>query len=110
MNKSTKGALLSALIFPGIGQISTGHKKRGWLMVIANSLFIFLIVVEIINKAKNIINNIQQQGEIVDVDKVSNMTSGLIGAPDNIYLNTLLVLFILGWLFSIIDAYYLNKK
>ena len=79
-------------------------------MVIAYSIFIFLIVLEIIYKSKNIINNLQQQGEIVYVDKVANMTSGLIGATDNIYLNTLLVLLILGWLFSIIDAYNLNKK
>lgn len=110
MNKSMKGALLSALVFPGVGQISAGHKKRGWLMVIANSLFIFLIVIEIIRKAKIIINNLQQQGEILDVDKVSNMTSGLMGFSDNIYLNALLALFILGWFFSIIDAYNLNKR
>ena len=99
MNQSIKAALLSGLIFPGVGQISTGHKKRGWLMAITNSLFIFLIILEIIRKAKIIINDLQQQGEMLDVDKISNMTSGLMGFSDNIYLNTLFALLILGWFF-----------
>lgn len=110
MNKSIKSALLSALIFPGVGQISAGYKKKGWSFITVSSLLLYLIVNKVIQQANSIINEMQQSGIAINVEEISNKVSASIGFSDNTYLNILLLLFIIGWIISIVDAYLLNIK
>lgn len=110
MNMSIKAALLSALIFPGAGQISLGYKKRGWLIIGANIVFLYLVISEIMQKAYSIANEIQKSGAAIDIELISTKTSGLVSFSDNIFLNVLLLLFIIVWISSIVDAYRLGKK
>ena len=110
MNKSIKAALISGLIFPGIGQISIGHKKRGWVIILVNSLFLYMIINEIIQQASSLVEKIQKSGVPLDYDSISNKTSELVSFTDNSSLNILLMLLIISWFASVIDAYYLGKK
>lgn len=110
MNKSIKSALLSALIFPGVGQISAGYKKRGWLFIVLSSVFLYLIISKIIQQANSIVNEMQKNGVVMNIEEISNRTPDLIRFSDNTYLNTLLILFIICWLLSIFDAYCLGVK
>ncbi|MCK4864522.1 MAG: hypothetical protein KAT06_03775 [Gammaproteobacteria bacterium] len=110
MNKSVKAVLLSALVLPGVGQISLGYKKRGWLIISANIVLLYLIISEIMQKAYSIIEEMQKSGAAMDIESISNKTAGLAGFSDNTFLNTLLMLFIIGWIISIVDAYQLGKK
>ena len=110
MNKSIKGALLSALILPGVGQISLGYKNRGWLIIGINIVFLYLIISEIMQKAYSIIDEMQKSGAAMDIETISNKTAGLSGFSDNAFLNIVLMLFIIGWVISIIDAYRLGKN
>lgn len=55
MKHSMKAALLSALVFPGLGQIFVGFKKRGLVFICITMLLLFLIVREIIQKASPVI-------------------------------------------------------
>ena len=107
MNKSVKAALLSGLVFPGVGQLSIGYKKRGWLIIF---VFLYLIMTKIMQQAASIVEKMQTSGVALDIESISNKTSELVGFSDNSYLNTLLVLFVLGWLISVIDAYFLGTK
>lgn len=110
MNKSVKAALLSALIFPGVGQISLGHKKRGWLIIGFIAALFFFIISAIMKIAQEVINEMQKNGSAMDIDTISKTTSDLVGFSDNMFLNVLLILLIVTWLLSIFDAYRLNKK
>ena len=110
MKQSLKSALLSALIFPGVGQISAGYKKRGWLIILANCVFLYLIMSEIIQLAYSTINTMQKNGATMDIESISNSTSAQMGFSDNTYLNSLLVILIISWFCSIIDAYWLGNK
>lgn len=110
MNKSVKAVLLSALVLPGVGQIFLGYKKRGWLIISANIVLLYLIMSEIMQKAYSIIEEMQKSGAAMDIESISNKTAGLAGFSDNTFLNTLLMLFIIGWIISIVDAYRLGKK
>ena len=110
MKQSFKSALLSALIFPGVGQISAGFKKRGWFIILANCVFLYLIMSEIIQRAYSTINTMQKNGVAMDIESISNSTSAQMGFSDNTYLNSLLVILIISWFFSIIDAYWLGNK
>ncbi|MCK5386730.1 MAG: hypothetical protein KAJ39_06070 [Gammaproteobacteria bacterium] len=110
MNKSVKAALLSGLVFPGVGQLSIGYKKRGWLIIFVIYVFLYLIMTKIMQQAASIVEKMQTSGVALDIESISNKTSELVGFSDNSYLNTLLVLFVLGWLISVIDAYFPGTK
>lgn len=110
MNNSIKAALLSALIFPGVGQISAGYKQRGWIIIGVNVMLVFLIIREIMKKAYTVIAEMQKSGSPMDIESVSNATSKLAGFSDNIFLNILLILLVIFWLYSIFDAYRVGKK
>ena len=110
MSKSTKATLLSALVFPGVGQLSIGHKRRGWVIIIISSVFLYLIMSKVMQQAYNLVEKIQASGAMLDMESISKQTSDLVGFSDNTYLNTLLVFFLIAWGLSIIDAYFLGKK
>jgi len=110
MQQPIKSALLSALIFPGLGQISAGYKKRGWFIILINGVLFFLMISEIVQQAHNVINTMQKSGIALDVEKISNTTSELIGFSSNSYLNSLLIILILSWGYAIFDAYRIANK
>ena len=110
MNKSMKGALLSALIFPGVGQISIGHKKRGWFIIFVNGVFLYMMISEIIKQTLILAEKIQKSGIALDYGSISNKTSELVSFSDNSSLNILLIFLIFSWVASVIDAYILGKK
>jgi len=110
MQQAIKSALLSALIFPGLGQISAGYKKRGWLIILINCVLLFLMISEIVQQAHNVIITMQKSGIALDAEKISNTTSELIGFSSNSYLNSLLIILILSWGYTIFDAYRIADK
>ena len=110
MNQSVKAALLSALILPGLGQISLGYKKRGGLIIGFIAVLFFIIVNNIMKISHEVINKMQQNGLAMDVETISKMTSEQVGFSDNLFLNITLILLIVTWLASILDAYLLGKK
>jgi len=110
MKKSIKSALLSALIFPGLGQILAGYKKRGWLIILINCVLLYLMISEIVQQAHDVINSMQKNGIALDVEQISNTTSALIGFSSNSYLNSLLIILIISWAYAIYDAYHISGK
>lgn len=110
MKQSVKAAILSALIFPGVGQIFVGYKKRGWSIIGINAALLYLIVGEIIQKAHQVIAEMQKNGSAMDIESISNATAKLSGFSGNIYLNSLLILFLISWCYSIFDAYRTGQK
>ena len=110
MNKPMKCALLSALIFPGVGQISIGHKKRGWFIIFVSGILLYMMISEIIRQASSLVEKMQKSGVALDYEFISNKTSELVSFSDNSSLNTLLVLLIISWIASVIDAYILGEK
>lgn len=109
MNQSIKAALLSALVFPGLGQITIGYKRRGWIIIALNGLLLIMIIRQIMQKAYAIIAEIQKNGASIDIESITNITTKLTGFSENIFLNTLLTLLIISWVYAIYDAYRLGK-
>ncbi len=101
-------ALLSGLVFPGTGQIVSGHIKRGWLIVAVHIVLFFLIIKEILNSP--LLEEIQRQGINTDMEQALQLSAELQSFSASPYLNILLLLFIVGWVLSIIDAYRLVRK
>jgi len=103
MKNSIKGALLSGLIFPGLGQIIQGRNRAGLAFIIGAVLGLLGITYSAVSKAIIIIDKIKPQlatGNITthDILKVAaHIPNGLI---DNIGP----ILFIGCWLAATINA------
>ncbi len=110
MAKPLQAVLLSALVFPGVGQIVSGHKKRGWSIVAVCLLLLIFFIREIMLRAYAVLEKMQQQGVMPDINTVSQLSAELSGFSDNLMLNGLLLALIAVWLLSIVDAYWCARK
>ena len=108
MTRSTKAALLSGLIFPGIGHMVLKHYLRGLVLMLSALIATSVIVAELFRRAMTIVDRINsgdipvETGAIVEM--VSNSTNGAYSPIVNISV------IVLGacWLIGIIDSYRLG--
>lgn len=110
MSKALKAALLSALIFPGVGQLSAGEKKRGWFIIAVSILFLYFIVSQLLQKAHLAIAEMQNKGIVMDMESISNVSAKLSRFSDNPMLNILLISFVVFWIYAVLDAYQAGRK
>ena len=108
MTRSTKVALLSGLIFPGIGHMVLKQYLRGSVLMILALIASSVIVTVVIQRALTIIDHINS-GDIPDAtgaiaEMVSNSTSG----ADSLIQNISVIVLGACWLIGIIDSYRLG--
>jgi hypothetical protein len=106
MTDSVRGALWSALVFPGSGQIVLKHWKRGLFFALVSVVFVILILVSVV---KGTWAGLEQQAIMGNDITISAMLkaglSSLKTARDFI-----LPPMILTWLLSVLDAWRLGSK
>ncbi len=104
MNKNIKAALLSGLVFPGIGQIYKGCKLKGVILIVAVNV-LFLIAVGAVVKEIYLLSASgglsETQAPMQAVDRVIR---------DNTIFNGILVVLVVVWLYGILDALFYRTK
>jgi hypothetical protein len=110
MKHSSKGALLSGLIFPGLGQVILKHYKRGIALMLAVFVCLFLFIVKATQQAFIILEKIESQGGAIDMSAISRAATEATTTSDSLILNLLLILIISFWVIGIVDAYRIGKK
>lgn len=109
MRSALKSALLSALVFPGIGHFSLKKPTQGVILsgiAIICLYFLFVTTVEITQQLSVKIQN----GEIpMDVEIISDMVSQQLMENDQGINRPSLVLLIC-WLVAIVDSYRLGRR
>jgi TM2 domain-containing membrane protein YozV len=94
MNNSLKGALLSGLVFPGLGQIVLKHYKRGAIIMLTVLVSLSVIIIEAVQKAFTILEKIGSEGGTIDMNTIL----------------TALLLIIFCWIIGVVDAFRIGKK
>jgi len=110
MEKATKAALFSALLFPGWGQIYLKRYKRGlvfMLPVLAGALVLLWVVVQV--SVASVQQATFKKGS-VQLANVIQVAADALKAVDLFYFLLMLLLIAVLWVLSIIDAYQLGKK
>jgi len=109
MNISCKAALLSALIFPGLGQMYLKHHLRGLLPMVLVLTGLGVLITRATFRALEILDKMQATGSTLDMNVASNLaaTSTASGEP---YSAVIMQVMFCCWLFSVIDAYRLGKE
>jgi hypothetical protein len=110
MSNSLKAALLSGLVFPGAGQVSQKHYKRGialMLMVLAGML---AIAVKAAQQAQAILEKIQFEGREIDMNAIINAATRESAASSGFIYQIALLWIIICWIVGVADAYRIGRK
>ena len=108
MKKSLKGALLSGLVFPGLGQLWLKHPLRGIAIIASVSAALAVIVDKVARQALTILEKIETEGGAVDLVAVVN--SAHASSYDDTLIKWASLALLACWILSIIDAYLLGGK
>ncbi len=108
MKRSSKAALLSGLVFPGIGHMVLKQYLRGSVLMLSALVAFSVIVTRIFQRGLTIVDRIHsgdipiETGAIVEL--VSNSTNG----ADSLIENISVIVLGACWLIGIIDSYRLG--
>ena len=108
MTRSIKAALLSGLIFPGIGHMVLKQYLRGSILILFTLIALSVIVTVAVRRALSIVDSING-GEIPDESgTITELVSNSISSTDNQIVNISLIVVGACWVVGIIDAYRLG--
>ena len=108
MKRSTKAALLSGLIFPGIGHIALKQYLRGSVLMLLALVALSVIVTRIYQRALIIVDRINSGDIPVDTGAIAEMVSNSSSGADSIIENIAVVVLAACWLIGIMDSYRLG--
>ena len=110
MNNSLKGAFLSGLVFPGLGQVVLKHHKRGAVIMLTVLVSLSVIVIEAVQKAFAILEKIESEGGTIDMNTISNAATQASTTSDSFIFSFALLLIIFCWIIGVVDAFRIGKK
>ncbi len=110
MTNAIKGVLLSALVFPGLGQIALKRYQRGVALMLATLTGFVVIVANAIREARRILETIEAEGGVIDQDAMSRAIAQSTAWSDNLAFNLFLFAITLCWVYAAVDAYRIGKQ
>ena len=108
MKTAIKAALLSALVFPGVGQMYLKRYVRGLIPMVLALAGMGMLIAQATVGALQELEKIQIQGGLVDLNAVANRAAAS-SASGDWYSPFIMPMIVVCWLFSVIDAYLLGK-
>jgi len=105
VKKSTKAALLSALVFPGVGHFFLKKYITGVILAGASFAAIYYLTSKTVEKVLQITEKIQSGGVPLDVEAITELVSQQSTGADTQLLNIATATFIICWLIGIIGSY-----
>ncbi len=108
MTRSTKVALLSGLIFPGIGHMVLKQYLRGSVLMISALIASSVIVTVVIQRALTVVDHINSGDIPVETGAIAEMVSNSTNGADSLIENISVIVLGACWLIGIIDSYRLG--
>jgi hypothetical protein len=109
MQRSNKAALLSALLFPGSGQIYLGHRLRGWLIVlvalVSVSYFVNQVLAQVMPLFEEALNGTLAPDPVAIAERLHRQ-----GQDGSTLRSVAAALIIICWVGSTIDAWLLGRR
>jgi hypothetical protein len=110
MNNSLKGALLSGVVFPGLGQVRLKYYKRGIVLMLTVLASMMVIVLKTVQHAFAILEKIELEGGVIDLRTVTDAATQASSSSASVIYNLGFLLIVGCWIFGIVDAYRIGKK
>jgi len=110
MNNSLKGALLSGLVFPGLGQVILKHYKRGIALMLIILAGLLVIIAKAVQQAFTILEKIESEGGAIDMSAISKVATQVSTTSESLLFKLLLLLIIFCWIIGVVDAYISGRR
>ena len=110
MNNSLKGALLSGLVFPGLGQVILKHYKRGAVLMLAVSASLLVILIKAVQQAFTILKEIELEGGAINLGAISKAATQASTTSESLIFKLLSLLIIFCWIIGVVDAYRIGRR
>ena len=110
MTNAVKGALLSALVLPGVGQIALRRYQRGVVLMLAVLAGLAVMVVDVARQAARMFEAIESGGGAIDRDAIARAAAQAAVPSDSLVINLLFFAITICWLYAVVDAYRIGKQ
>jgi len=108
MKVSSKAALLSGLVFPGIGHMVLKQYLRGSVLMISALVALSVIVIRVFQRAMIIVDRINSGDIPLETGAIAEMVSNSTNGADSLVESTAVIVLGACWLIGIIDSYRLG--
>jgi hypothetical protein len=105
MSKSLKAALLSALVFPGIGHFSLKKPLQGSLLSGITIVCLYFLLTAVVDIAQRLSVKIQSGEVPFDVTKISELVSQQLAGSDGQLVNIPSLLLVICWVVGVVDSF-----
>lgn len=105
MRRPTKAALLSGLVFPGVGHLVLKKYLRGSVLMLAALIALSVIVKSILQRAVTIVDRINSGDIPVDTGAIAEMVSSSAAGTGSPIEKISVTVLVGCWLIGIIDSY-----
>lgn len=110
MSNSLQAALLSGLVFPGLGQVVLKRYRRGVVLMLIVLACLSVIAAIALQRAFAILKQIESAGGAIDMDAILNAAAQSSTTSDSLVVNYVSSLIVVCWIFGVVDAYRIGKK
>lgn len=108
MKQAVKGALLSGLLYPGLGQLFLGRRLRGLLFILLATLSLVTLVTQATGKALALVERAESEGSALDLVAIAHAAwRTSLAAP---LARWAAVALAAGWVLSVVDAFLLGIR
>ena len=108
MKKSSKAALLSGLIFSGIGHIFLKDYLRGSALVVSSLAALSVVVSNVYQHALLVVDGIVSGDVAVEAGAIAQAVSNSTTAAESLVENAAVIVLVACWLAGILDSYRLG--
>ena len=105
MKKSIKASLISAFVFPGAGHIYLKKYFPGLLLVGVSSLGIYYLILNMVEKALQIVEKIQLGHVQADATAINQLLSNQSTGSESALLSIATIAIAICWRIGILDSY-----
>lgn len=108
MKDSTKAALLSGLVFPGIGHMMLKHYLRGTVLMFSSLIAFWLLVDGAYQSARTIVDGINSGDIALEANAILAAASASGASTGSLLPAFASIVLLACWLFGIVDSYRLG--
>ena len=110
MKQSIKGAMLSGLVFPGLGQVVLKHHFRGLVLIVTVFAAIVMLVVEATRQAQAILEKIEAEGGVISMHTITDAANRSVEESGGTLSSVALLLIVVCWCYGVVDAYLIGQR
>jgi hypothetical protein len=110
MKKSTVAALLSALVFPGAGQLLLKRYFRGLILASIAIASLYALTVGVVERVKSITDKLIAGDVPIDATVISEMVAGSTAGSETLSLKIATLALTAAWLLAVVDAVFIGNR